>query len=107
MHPNYNAASKENDIAILYLSTPIDFSDTNVARICLPNVTNSERSRYPAVKNSIVAIGWGTTSSGGSASLTLRQVTVQTVAKDDSTCKPTIKNANLQFCAAVRGGGKG
>lgn len=107
IHPRYNSNSKENDIAILYLANPIDFTDRNVARICLPNVTLPERARYPQTRSPIVAIGWGTTSSSGSTSPVLRQVTVQAVNERDSKCRSTIGNANLQFCAAVNGGGKG
>jgi secreted trypsin-like serine protease len=107
MHSSYNSFTKENDIAILYLRTQIDFTDSNVARICLPKVTLSERGKYPATGSSIVAIGWGTTSSSGIASPALRQVTVKTVNEKDSKCRPSINNADLQFCAAVSGGGKG
>jgi secreted trypsin-like serine protease len=107
IHPQYNQNTKENDIAILYLSQPIDLSDVNVAKICLPAVKKAEQSRYPIVKKPIVAIGWGRTSSGGVSPNALRQVTVNTVDSKDKTCKGTIQNSKLQFCAAVNGGGKG
>jgi len=106
IHPSYNRKTNENDIALLYLSKPINLADPNVAKMCLPAVPELEQSRYPVVTKSIVAIGWGTTSQGGSVSDTLRQVTVKTVASKDKTCKSTIRNDKLQFCAAVSGGGK-
>ena len=107
VHPNYNTRTLENDIALLYLSTPINLRDDNVAKICLPAVSRSQRTYYPVDKKPVVAIGWGTTSSGGSASSSLRQVTVNVVNNKDTTCKSIMKNSDLQFCAAVRGGGKG
>jgi len=107
VHPNYNSITKENDIAILYLSKPIDFTDVNVAKICLPAVSKSEQSRYPIAQRPIVAIGWGRTSSNGNTSNILRQVTVKTIGNNERICKNSIKNGNLQFCAGVNGGGKG
>jgi transmembrane serine protease 2 len=107
VHPKYDSVTKENDIAILTLRNPINFNDPNVAKICLPNVRKGEQSRYPEVDSPIVAIGWGRISSGGSPSNALRQVTVKTVDNKDRTCKVSIKNTDLQFCAAIHGGGKG
>ncbi|CAF3847745.1 unnamed protein product [Adineta steineri] len=106
IHPNYNSKTKENDIAILYLSIPIDFHDVNVAKICLPLVSKSEQFRYPIIKKPVVAIGWGLTSYDGDTSNFLRQVTVKTVQNNEKTCKNLIRNVNLQFCAGVTGGGK-
>ena len=106
-HPSYNSGTKENDIAILQLSGAIDFKNNNVAKICLPNVTPTEQSRYPIVTESVVAIGWGHTTFDGDFSNSLQQVTVKTVASKESKCKVSIRNTNLQFCAAVNGGGKG
>ncbi len=33
IHPNYDRGTKVNDIAILYLSQPIDFTDIKVTKI--------------------------------------------------------------------------
>ena len=107
VHPKYNTVTLENDIALLYLNRPINLQDENVGKICLPAVGMSQQVYYPVDKKPVVAIGWGRTSSGGSASSSLRQVTVNVVNNKDDTCKVIIKNSNLQFCAAVRGGGKG
>ncbi|CAF1378149.1 unnamed protein product [Adineta ricciae] len=105
-HPSYNPRTKENDIAILQLSSAIDFKNDNVAKICLPNVTPTEQSQYPIVTKQVVAIGWGHTTFKGNLSNSLQQVTVKTVASKESKCKVYIRNTNLQFCAAVNGGGK-
>ena len=38
VHPNYNDETKENDIALLQLNSPLNMSDSNVKRICMPSV---------------------------------------------------------------------
>ncbi|CAF2091537.1 unnamed protein product [Rotaria magnacalcarata] len=101
IHPSYNFSTRENDIAILRLSKPIDFNDVNIAKICLPNVSKSEEHRYPIINRSLVAIGWGHMSFNGSMSYTLRQVTVKTIGEKENMCKNSIYNVKLQFCAAV------
>ena len=106
-HPDYNERTNENDIAILELTTPISFVDPHVSKLCLPMVPTVEQSQYPYVHRPIVAIGWGTTSSRGNASLDLRQVTVNILPSNDSTCQAIIRNLDVQFCAGVSGGGKG
>uniref|UniRef100_A0A8C4VGJ3 Peptidase S1 domain-containing protein n=1 Tax=Gopherus evgoodei TaxID=1825980 RepID=A0A8C4VGJ3_9SAUR len=35
-HPNYDSDSKNNDVALMKLQTPLSFTDT-VAPVCLPN----------------------------------------------------------------------
>jgi hypothetical protein len=107
IHPSFNTGSKENDIAVLYLTTPISFANGNVAKICLPSLPKSEQPHYPVVNRPVVAIGWGRTSFNGNGSNSLRQVTLKAVKDTESKCKPSIKNVNVQFCAAVDGGGKG
>ena len=106
-HPNYDERSNQNDIAILELSTPINFTDPHVSKLCLPLVSEAEQTQYPFVHRPIVAIGWGTTSSRGNASLDLRQVTVNTLPSNHSSCQPVIRNPDIQFCAGVSGGDKG
>ena len=39
VHPDYNSATKENDIALLKLSSPLDMSDKSVASICMPSIS--------------------------------------------------------------------
>lgn len=107
MHPSYNSYTKENDIAIIRLARPITFTDPNVARLCLPDVDINSQSQYPLIGKPLVAIGWGTLSSGGVSTYTLRQVTLYTVDSGQSKCSGSIHNSRLQFCAAVDGGGKG
>jgi secreted trypsin-like serine protease len=75
MHPNYNSRTLTNDIALMRLSTPITYTN-HICSVCIPsNCDDHLVSGKP-----VIAIGWGTTSSGGSISQQLLQVTVPTVS---------------------------
>ena len=41
IHPNYNAQSNENDIALLQLESPLNMSDPNVKPICIPSISDA------------------------------------------------------------------
>ncbi len=99
--------SFENDIAVLKLKNPIDFNDSNVARICLPRLDESLLPEFPVIKSSLVAIGWGYTKAHRGVSEILRQVTVEAIDNNEPKCNNSISNVTIQFCAAVDGGGKG
>nr|XP_027217680.1 transmembrane protease serine 9-like [Penaeus vannamei] len=68
-HPDYQPGNEINDIALIKLSSPVQVSDT-VLPVCMPppNPTYAGKTA--------TATGWGTTSSGGSSSDTLREVDV-------------------------------
>ena len=84
---------------------------TGTARLCLPKVSSQDaNNNYPVPDSSLVAIGWGTLRSGEETipgTRHLQQVTLNGMPTGHYMCKPTIKDINLQFCAAVIGGGKG
>ena len=107
LHPRWNTRTKENDIALIKLTRKIDVRNRNSARLCLPPMGEVNANTFPPNQSSMVAIGWGTTQSSGSVSNQLRQVTLQAVDSTAPKCRVIVKNAALQFCAAVDGGGKG
>ncbi|CAF4331042.1 unnamed protein product, partial [Adineta steineri] len=108
VHPSYNSDTYVDDIALLQLQTPLDMTDRYVSQICLPSVNSSilSTTEWPAANTTVVAVGWGTLSEGGSLPTTLQQVTLQTVSRQDSTCSPLITDWHVQLCAGVSGGGK-
>ena len=55
----------------------------------------------------VVAVGWGTTSSGGSVSTALRQVMVSTIAVTASMCSSVLNDPRRQLCAGIQCGGRG
>ncbi|KZS14753.1 putative Trypsin-7 [Daphnia magna] len=69
VHPSYNSGTKQNDVAIMALSTPV----TNITPVPLPFFSDAGTS-YEG--RSTVISGWGTTSSGGSVSSVLLKATV-------------------------------
>jgi hypothetical protein len=41
VHPSYNPATYENDIALLQLASPLSMSDLGVSQICLPSISSA------------------------------------------------------------------
>ena len=107
LHPRWNTVTKENDIALIKLSKAINIRNPNSARLCLPPMGALNGTEFPVNQLSMVAIGWGSTQSGGSVTNELRQVTLFAVDKAASKCRNIVYNTDVQFCAAVEGGGKG
>ena len=103
-HPNYNSNSVNYDFALLKLSSRVDFLDNQHVRpICLPTDSSNSYSGFEAIVS-----GWGTTSSGGSMSSKLLEVTVKVMSNQE--CKNTGYQADWiteqMLCAGVSGGGK-
>jgi len=68
-HPSWNPSTLDWDVALLKLTTNINFG-TNVQPVDLAPADSNDFADSPAT-----CTGWGTTSSGGTAPLTLREVT--------------------------------
>ncbi|CAF1027002.1 unnamed protein product [Rotaria sordida] len=102
-HPNYDSSLLTNDLTLLRLSSPLNMTHRNIKPICLPSGTVPQ----PSNNISMIAIGWGTTSTWPiTLSPTLRQVTVQSIENTYSGCQYLISDSKLQFCAGVRTGSK-
>ncbi|CAF4095081.1 unnamed protein product, partial [Rotaria sp. Silwood2] len=102
-HPNYNPITYENDLTLIHLSSPLDMEHGNIKPICLPSGIVPQ----PSNNISMVAVGWGTTSTSiVVASPTLQQVTVKPIASTYSGCKEMVADSKLQFCAGIITGGK-
>ncbi|CAF0902100.1 unnamed protein product [Adineta steineri] len=106
MHPSYNTAQHTNDIALIQLDRPLDLSNRDLAKICLPKIASTSEE-YPVASTPLLTVGWGTLSSGGDISRTLQQVTVSAVGAQTTYCQSVIKDPMLQLCAGIMpGGGK-
>ena len=70
VHPGWNQENVDNDIGLIELDLPIDFTTSPVRPICLP--VNASHDKFDG-RNATVA-GWGYTTSGGSK-LKLPEVT--------------------------------
>jgi hypothetical protein len=103
-HPSYNSRTFENDIALIQVKVPFDFTDKSLARICLPNITHYDQ--YPETGTDVITVGWGGNETGGRLSDTLQQVTIQIVDEFTDTCDSVLYNYSLQLCAGAPGKGK-
>ncbi|XP_055910857.1 uncharacterized protein LOC129945223 [Eupeodes corollae] len=110
-HPQYDRKDGHNDIALLYLSRNVQFSD-KVTPICIP-FEPQFRSKKLIGFNPFVA-GWGKTQEGGTSAKILQEL--QIPIYENSVCKDLYKKQNTylsekQFdnaiiCAGDLGGGK-
>ncbi|XP_046643309.1 chymotrypsin-1-like [Daphnia pulicaria] len=87
-----------NDIAILTLSSPVEYTDT-ISPICLvPNCLNDESGQ------AVIAMGWGDTTDGGKDSDYLRHAELSTVS--DAKCRRghgRFFDGEHMFCAFKEG----
>lgn len=109
-HPSYNYGTNDYDVALLRLARPI-----SAPEIAVIGTTASELPLDDAGTNAIVS-GWGTTSSGGSISTSLRYVSVP--VQSNATCSNAYYpgftddgelleyDASNMLCAGPIGGGK-
>merc|ERR1719419_174797 len=99
-HPNYDKDSKENDISILELETPVSLTDyPNIKPICLP----SKDATYAGLSATIS--GWGRVGSGESANSHLHEVDVTVFADGNCGAMNTYMTDDM-ICAGLKEGGK-
>jgi secreted trypsin-like serine protease len=97
IHPSYTTATAGYDVAVLTL-------DRNISSATLPLATPADTALY-AAGNSALILGWGTTSSGGSASRYLLKANVPLTS--DATCKSAYSQYSntSMVCAGFPQGG--
>ena len=97
--------TENNDFALLKLQKAVDYcAHTHIRPICLPTDTSQTFAGVEAIKT-----GWGRTSSGGSSSTTLLEVTVKVLSNEK--CKRHYrpnqdKITTKMLCEHSSGGGK-
>jgi trypsin len=97
IHPSYNAATYNNDIALMKVSS----SFTLNSRVSTIGVRG-----LPGIGSQLTVIGWGATREGGSGANTLRKVNVSLQsASSCSSAYPGEITGNM-FCAGEVNGGK-
>jgi len=103
-HPSYSSSTLDYDFSLLKLDSAIDFaSNEHIRPVCLPE---DDSNTYAGQQATVT--GWGTTSSGGSVSQQLREVTVQVLSNTECTNKG-YSNSDItarMICAGVDAGGK-
>ena len=103
VHPNYDPASFDNDIALLRLTTPVVIGPSVGV---IPLVHSPTNDALVAPGMSSMASGWGNTSEGGSTAQILQKVQLPIVS--NATCSvpyPGQITSNM-LCAGLAEGGK-
>ena len=105
IHPDYSSSTLDSDFSLLNLENAVDYcTHPHIRPVCLPTDTSEKFSGVDAILT-----GWGTTSSGGSLSSSMLDVTVKVLT--NSQCKNDYSYASSMItskmmCANVDGGGK-
>ncbi|XP_034001432.1 transmembrane protease serine 3-like isoform X2 [Trematomus bernacchii] len=101
VHPMYNFFDNDNDMALLKLSSPVNFTDY-IQPVCLASANSTF---YTGVSSWVV--GFGANSSGGPYADTLQEVRVSVVGNNECKCSkqysPYITDTTI--CAVFRSGG--
>uniref|UniRef100_A0A3P9MDC4 Peptidase S1 domain-containing protein n=1 Tax=Oryzias latipes TaxID=8090 RepID=A0A3P9MDC4_ORYLA len=103
VHPNFNSATQNNDIALLQLSSPVTFN-SYITPVCLPSTGSTF---YSGVKTWVT--GWGTIRSGVSlpAPQTLQEVQIPIVGNRRCKCSYGASSiTDNMMCAGLLAGGK-
>ncbi|MCO1576577.1 serine protease [Crossiella sp. SN42] len=97
VHPSYATATAGYDVSVLTL-------DRNISGPTVPLATPSDTALYAAGQSGLI-LGWGTTSSGGSASRYLLKANVPLTS--DQTCKTAYSQYSntSMVCAGLPQGG--
>lgn len=97
IHPNYNAATYDNDIALLKVSSNFALN----ARVATTSIGG-----LPSSGSALTVIGWGTTREGGSGANTLRKVNVTLQSAPSCSAAYPGEITSSMFCAGEPSGGK-
>ncbi|XP_062240495.1 acrosin-like [Platichthys flesus] len=99
-HPSYSTVTNENDICLLKLSSPVNFTDY-IQPVCLAaanSILHSGVSTWVA--------GWGNTRpNGGSASDTLQEANLDIVGNEECQRNSIFDITDKMICAWVQAGG--
>lgn len=98
IHPDFDMATYENDIAVIKMHRPTIF-DSYIWPVCLPPVGRSFENE------SAIVTGWGTRYYGGPASTVLMEVGVPVWPRDRCTQSFVQRIPNTVICAGSYEGG--
>jgi len=94
-HPQYDDYNIVNDVALIKLSSPVQYN-SNISPVCLPN------GKQPAIGSRGFTTGWGIINADGSGDIStyLRQVGIP--VNDPSVCNYQGFPPETQICAGIR-----
>ncbi|XP_076843148.1 enteropeptidase-like [Brachyhypopomus gauderio] len=100
INQHYNRRTKDSDIALIHLETPVNFTD-HIQPICLPD----PKQQFEPGRKCVIT-GWGAVSEGGSMSNTLRQAVLPILGS--ALCQdwmPEYHITERMVCAGYADGG--
>jgi len=95
IHPLYRPETTDYDVAILKLSSPIDFSVTSASSIKFDLL----RLLRPNAGTRVTAVGWGLTSKNGGDSIFLQAV--ENVILNQQSCRYKLDGADREITARM------
>ena len=100
-HPEYNPTALQNDIALIHLGRPVQFS-RRISPVCLPGQADTDRTLED---RTVLATGWGRPSDTAKGiSPVLREVSLHTISNIECMKQyPTVVNPNI-LCISGKGG---
>jgi secreted trypsin-like serine protease len=104
IHPAYDSVSFDNDLALIRLAKPIEFSSSQQT-IALP--VGLDSAVWPTLGAVLAVSGWGATAEGGTSSVILKRADVSVLAAPGAPCGDygSSFNAAMSICAGAVGGG--
>merc|ERR1712025_1211434 len=96
VHPQWNRAQTEHDIAIIKLNSAVTFKD-NVVPACLP----TDKTKTYAGQSAVVS-GWGAEGFQGAGSKVLKETTIKILADTDLECR-RMGPSSWKMCAYKKG----
>jgi secreted trypsin-like serine protease len=97
-HASYSSSTMRNDISLMKMASAITYNQY-IGPVCLP----ASGASYAG--QTATAVGWGTTTSGGSVSNTLRYVNL--LVRTDAQCTSSFSSGSIHtatmLCAGVKG----
>ncbi|KAK4020476.1 hypothetical protein OUZ56_002450 [Daphnia magna] len=102
MNANYSSATYENDISLIFLTTPFDLSVATAKPVNLP----APVAEFDPPAGTIITVsGWGTTSEGGSISDVLLSVDIPVISDADCSAAYGGSVTSSMMCAGGPNGG--
>ncbi|MFI5831371.1 serine protease [Streptomyces sp. NPDC051578] len=94
IHPDYNAATHDSDLAVLHVSQPFVLNQSVAPITLVPQGSDP----VPLLSGDITTAGWGTTSENGSPSNTLHSVQEPVIARTVCALDYGLAVTGTMFC---------
>uniref|UniRef100_A0AAY4EXL5 Coagulation factor VII n=1 Tax=Denticeps clupeoides TaxID=299321 RepID=A0AAY4EXL5_9TELE len=104
MHPDYNHTTKDSDLALLRLRSPITLN-SNAVPICLPPKAGTFGRTLASIRLSTVS-GWGRLAESGPPSAVLQRLEVPRVPQQECLKQTGLRLTGNMLCAGFKEGGR-